>query len=104
MLELLESLSLASGTFVVAGFSVIFALFYGRLDNSFARWAAVVAASALLAYTLYWAPVWLGADASEYSTWSLALIIPWSLVGALASTPVVIVVRKYVNTKRSRDA
>lgn len=104
MLELLESLSFVSGALLIAGLSAVVALFSGRIENRLGRWAAAVAVPVLLAYLLYWSPVWLGADASEYSAWSLAFIVPWGLVGALASFAAAIAVRQYANVKRSRDA
>jgi len=104
MLELIESLSLVSGAFVVTGISIAIALFSGRLKTPAFRWVAVIGAPLLVSSSLYWLPVWLGANSSEYSAWAFAFILPWSLFGALASLVVVIAVRQYTNAKSRRNA
>jgi len=104
MLEAIESLSWISGTFLVSAISVVIALFTGRLRFTGLRWAAVVGAPVIVSYSLYWSPVWLGANPSEYSAWSLAFILPWSLVGVLVSVAVLIAVRQYIKEKHGRNA
>jgi membrane protein implicated in regulation of membrane protease activity len=47
-----------------------------------------VAAPIAIAFMLYRAPVWLGADPSEYSAWVLAFVVPWSIAGVTISVVV----------------
>jgi hypothetical protein len=99
MRELIESLSWTSGFFVVAAMSAVIALITGRLQPIALRWSAIVVTPSTISYCLYWFPVWLGADSSEYSSWSGVFIIPWSAVGILASVAVVIAVRQHLKAK-----
>ena len=39
----------------------------------------------MFSYALYWAPVWLGENPSEFSAWELAFLIPWTLFGVISS-------------------
>jgi hypothetical protein len=34
-----------------------------------------------LAYCLYWLPVWLGAEPSEFSAWAILFVGAWFLAG-----------------------
>lgn len=104
MRALIESISWASGFFVVAVLSAVFALFTGRLKRAAVRWVAVVLVPITISYCLYWSPVWLGAGSSEYSSWSGAFVIPWSLIGILATVAAMIGVRQYLKTKHVHDA
>lgn len=104
MRQIIESLSWTSGFFVVAVLSAVFALFTGRLHPTALRWGAGALAPISISYCLYWLPVWLGADASEYSSWSGVFVIPWSLVGILASVAVTIGVRQHLKAKHVQDA
>ena len=99
-LELLHSLSLASGALVVAGISFVLAFFSAPLKGPAFRWAAALGAPVLVAYALYWSPVWLGDDPSEYSIWALICIVWWSLSGALASASVHLVVRRFMRFEK----
>jgi hypothetical protein len=104
MREIIESLTWTSGFFVVAVLSAVFALFTGRLKLTALRWFAGALAPMVISYCLYWAPVWLGADSTEYSSWSGVFVIPWSLVGILASVAVMIGVRQHLKAKHVQDA
>jgi uncharacterized membrane protein len=104
MRQLVESLSWTSGFFVVAVLSAVFALFTGRLSPTAFRWAAGALVPLAISYCLYWAPVWLGADSSEYSSWSGVFVVPWSLVGILASVAVMLGVRQHLKAKHVQDA
>jgi hypothetical protein len=106
MLQLIESLTWTSGFFVVAAMSAILALFTGRLQAVALRWLACVFLPVAISYCLYWSPVWLGADYSsgEHSTWSGVFVVPWSLVGILASAVVMLGVRQHLRAKHVQDA
>ncbi len=104
MRHLIESLSWASGFFVVAAMSAVLALFTGRLQSAALRWVSCAFAPIAIAYCLYWSPVWLGADSSEYSSWAGAFIVSWSVVGILASAAIMIGVRQDQQVKHAKDA
>lgn len=104
MRQLVESLSWTSGFFVVAVLSAVVALVTGRLNPAALRWATGALVPIAISYCLYWSPVWLGADSSEYSAWSGVVVIPWSLVGILASIAVMIGVRQHLKAKHVQDA
>ena len=104
MRQLIESLSWTSGFFVVAALSGVFALFTGRLQPTALRWASCAFAPIAISYCLYWSPVWLGAESSEYSSWSGVFVMPWSLVGIMASAAVMIGVRQHLRAKHVKDA
>ena len=99
MLEILHSLSWASGFFVVMATAALLALFIARLRPAAWRWIVCAAAPVIISYCLYWYPVWLGADSSEYSSWELICVIPWSVAGILASTIVMVGVRWYLKSR-----
>jgi uncharacterized membrane protein len=104
MRQLIDSLSWTSGFFVVALLSAVVALFTGRLQPTALRWVAGALAPIAISYSLYWSPVWLGADSSEYSSWSGVFVIPWSLVGILVSVAVMIGVRQHLKGKHVQHA
>ena len=103
MRQLIESLSWTSGFFVVAALSSVLALFTGRLQSTALRWASCAFAPIAISYCLYWSPVWLGAEPSEYSSWSGAFVMPWSLVGIMASAAVMIGVRQHLRATHVKD-
>jgi hypothetical protein len=104
MRQLIESQSWASGFLVVVAVSALLALFTGRLQITTSRRISCVLGPVAISYCLYWSPVWLGADSSEYSSWSVAFIAPWSAVGILVSAAIMIGLRQYLKTKRAKDA
>lgn len=88
MKELVESLSLWSGAFLVA---IVSGALVWILAAAFPRlrrlWAVVV--PLVIASCLYWSPVWLGSDPSEYGAWVFVVIPPWFLAGVIASVTVI---------------
>jgi hypothetical protein len=66
-----QSLSLTSASVLVAVISGVAALLIGRIGSAVARWFAAVSFPFVLSYSVYWMPVWLGADGSEYPAWAL---------------------------------
>lgn len=56
-----------------------------------ALWIFIVPFAA--AYCLYWLPVWLGADPSEYDVWKFMIGI-WFIAGFLPSAVLVLILRK----------
>jgi len=49
----------------------------------------------VLAYCLYWSPVWFFGEPSwEYHNWMFAFLVPWFLAGAIPSAVVVRILKK----------
>jgi hypothetical protein len=92
--ELLESISLLSGTVIVALLSAFAAIVFAFLERPVLRRFAAYGAPLIFAYVLYWMPVWLGANPSEYKAWSLVCIIPWASAGAFAAGLVLAAARR----------
>jgi hypothetical protein len=78
-------MSFETGALLIALASAALALVWARIATAVVRWALCVVAPFALAYSLYWSPVWLGASASEFSSWAPIFIGPWFLAGAGAS-------------------
>ena|SRR5271169_5640796 len=94
MKSFVESLSIGSGAAVVAVLSVgVVWLLCSALPPAL-RWLWVGIVPLIFAYSLYWLPVWLGSDSSEYSAWAALFVGPWFLAGAIPSTVLVIVLQK----------
>ena len=97
MKEFVDSLSFGSGALIVAILSagVVWLLCFLFPASLRKLWAVTVPFA--LAYCLYWSPVWLDADQSEfhrallrseYHTWQ-GVIVPWFLAGAISSAAIV---------------
>jgi hypothetical protein len=90
-----QSLSLTSASVLVAVVSGIAALLIGRITSAITRWFAAVLVPFVLAYCVYWMPVWLGADGSEYLAWALLGVGVPFLAGLVLSALVTIVVARH---------
>lgn len=89
-----QSLSLASASVLVAVISAVAALLIGRITSAVARWFVAVLFPFALSYSVYWMPVWLGADGSEYLAWALLGVGAPFLAGLIASAVVTFVVKR----------
>lgn len=89
-----QSLSLGSASVLVAVISAVAALLIGRITSAIARWFAAVLFPFALSYCVYWMPVWLGADGSEYLAWALLGVGVPFLAGLVPSVVVTFVVRR----------
>jgi hypothetical protein len=94
MMTFVNSLSLASGAILVALLSVaVVWLLCSFLPTALrSLWAVIVPFS--LAYCLYWLPVWLGAEPSEFSAWAILFVGAWFLAGFFPSAVVVLILQK----------
>jgi len=92
------------GAILVGLFCALIALFTSRLKATISRWFATLVIPFLIAYSLYWYPVWLGSDSSEYSAWALLVVTPWFMSGAATSIVVTLIVRRYVAGKTKATA
>jgi hypothetical protein len=85
----IKSLTLGSGAMVVGALSAMVALGTHWLKPPLLRWVALLAVPFLLAYALYWSPVWFGGgDRAQYAVWAPVCIGPWTLAGLVASVVV----------------
>jgi hypothetical protein len=87
-LKFLISLSFLSGGCLVALVSAILAAGWGWWQQAWLKRALTFLVPISLSYSLYWLPVWVGQDSSEYAMWAIVCIVPWSVAGVLASTAV----------------
>lgn len=90
-----QSLSLTSASLLVAVISAVAALLIGRITSAVARWFAAVLFPLVLSYSVYWMPVWLGADGSEYLAWALLGVGVPFLAGLLPTAVVTFVVARH---------
>jgi len=86
MRESLESLSFGSLAGIVALISVLLSIVWANLPSRIVGWVVAVIAPFIVAYSLYWLPVWLGADDLEFGAWAGVFIVPWYLIGLIASS------------------
>jgi hypothetical protein len=86
MKEIIESLSLESGAVFVAIVSAIVTVGMNRIFNLKFKWAIILSIPFFVANALYWSPVLLGSNSSEYAAWAPLFIIPWYVVGMLSSS------------------
>jgi hypothetical protein len=94
----LESISLGSGALLIAVLSTVIAwLLRSRLSKNQHSLSAVIVPF-VLAYCLYWSPVWLGSDdVAQYDAWA-GMIVLWFLAGFFPSAVMVLIIQK----RRSR--
>jgi hypothetical protein len=91
--DLVDSLSIWSGALVVAVVSgTVVWLLAWMLPALRKLWVVIV--PLIVAFCLYWYPVWLGADPSEYHAWALVFIVPWFLAGAIPAAAIVHILHK----------
>ena len=101
MLGLIKSLSLDSGSAVVAILSLGLGFLWARIPSTGAAWALALGAPLFVSYSLYWFPVFMGSDASEYNPWAPLVITYWYFAGAVASCLVVLFMRSRKKIKRA---
>jgi len=90
----LLDLSLGSGAILVAicSAAIVWLLCAALPATLRPLWVVVVPFG--LAYSLYWLPVWLGADASEYGAWEGICVGSWFLAGMAPSAAILLILRK----------
>ena len=90
-----QSLSLTSASVLAAVISGVGALLIGRIGSTVARWFAAMLFPFVLSYCVYWMPVWLGADGSEYLAWALLGVGVPFLAGLVPSAIVTFLVTRH---------
>lgn len=99
MKTFLESISLGSGSLLIAVLStgIVWSLRSVLPKNLHSLSALIV--PFILAYCLYWSPVWLGSDdVSQYHAWAGIGIGAWFMAGLFPSAITVLVIQR----RRSR--
>jgi hypothetical protein len=91
---LLQSMSLGSGAVIIAVCSALVSGLWCWVRPGMSAWLVAFLVPFIVSVCLYWAPVWLGANPSEYSSWALLFIAPWFLAGAIPSAVVVFILRR----------
>jgi hypothetical protein len=99
MLELLRSLSWAGGALIIVVVSLVVTFGLVHIKNRITRGCLILLAPFIFSYGLYWAPVWLGANSSEYYSWSLLFIVPWGLAGLFASLMLMILSKVFTQNR-----
>jgi hypothetical protein len=74
MRALVESLNIVTAPIVIAvlSFGAVWLLCSKVSMRLGALWAVIV--PLIIAYSLYWSPVWFGADPSEYGAWEFIIV------------------------------
>jgi hypothetical protein len=101
MIDSLQSLSLQSCAAIVALVSALLAFVWARFPSGVASWLFALLMPLVISCSLYWLPVFMGADAYEYAAWAPIFIVPWYVAGAIASSLVVLLFRGHAK-RRSR--
>ena len=96
MKTFIQSLSLTSGAILLAIVSAAVVWLLCSVFPVSVRKLWVVIVPLVLAYCLYWSPVWFfGEPSSEYHNWMFAFLVPWFLAGAIPSAVVVRILKKH---------
>lgn len=93
MLEYMKSLSLVSTALMVAILVPVVSLLWSYMRKSSFSLVAATAISVVLSCLLYWFPVILGADSSEYWSWAPLVIGVCSAAGIISSLMIVFILR-----------
>lgn len=94
MRALADSLLPYSGIILTGILSVAIVWLLSFLAPKRLRALWVVIVPFVLAYSLYWFPVWLGADPSEYGAWAALGIGELFFAGFLPSAVLVLILQK----------
>ena len=95
MKTFVESLSIGSGAILIALLSVGVVWLLSFVLPIALRWVSVAVVPFVLAYSIYWLPVWLGSDPSEYGAWAVLVVAPWFLSGFIPSAALVVILQKH---------
>jgi hypothetical protein len=98
----LESLPGAAVFALVMALSAVVAGLCLRIRLRTVRWALALVTPFVIAWCIYWMPVWVGNDdPSEYGAWAPLFIVPWGVSGAVASV-LVFVAKRTMTRVRTR--
>src|SRR3977135_1575807 len=94
MKTFLASFSIGSGALLVGVLSMGIVWLLRSLLPKALHSLSVVIVPFILAYCLYWSPVWLGSDPSEYGAWAVLGVGAWFLAGFFPSAVMVLIIQK----------
>jgi hypothetical protein len=97
----LESLPAEALFALVMALSAVVAALCLRIRLPIVRWALALVIPFVIAWCLYWMPVWVGNDPSEYAAWAPLFIVLWGLSGAVASL-LVFIAKRTMTRARTR--
>ena len=101
-------MSIWSAALLIAVLSVCVVWLLSSVLPKGLRWLWVVTVPFILAYCLYWSPVWLGPDPSNlymldrYRVWAGLFIGIWFLAGAVPSAVLVLIIRRHRPMQKTR--
>jgi hypothetical protein len=91
VLNALESLSLGTIALGIAVISSIVAWLLTHIEVKAVTWIFGLGTPLGLAYCIYWLPVWMGRDPSEYASWAPLFITPWFVAGAVPAAGTIVI-------------
>jgi hypothetical protein len=94
MKDFLESLSLGTGAILAAILSAGLVWLLSSVCPAALRKVWLLLIPFLVACCLYWSPVWLGADQSEYHVWVFLGVGAWFVAGLIPSAVIVLMLEK----------
>ena len=95
VLDFLNSVDIFWVTGLVVALSFFLAFIWARITINWVRWSLVLISPFALSGAVYWTPVWLGANVSEYSAWAGAVVLMCGLPSLLVSSIVVFLIRRH---------
>lgn len=93
MLEYIKSLSLFSVALILAIAVPLINLLWSRMRKSPFNLISAAFISIVLSCLLYWLPVTLGADSSEYWSWAPLVIGVWFVAGIIPSVVIMTILK-----------
>jgi hypothetical protein len=101
MIDLFESLPFPATTLIVAAISVVAVALLARITPPSVSWAEALILPGAIAYTTYWAPVWIEhrTNIADYYAWEPITVGCWGFAGVLGSVVCVYVLNRRRRTK-----
>ena len=93
---------LGTTTLVAVLSGLVTAIIWAISPRSSVRWLATLICPIIVAWMLYWLPVFLGAPSSEYGAWAVIFIGIWSVAGVCTSLLIGILWTLTVRRRRAR--
>jgi uncharacterized membrane protein len=102
MLDLFESLPLPATTLISAAVSITVVALISRVTPGLVTWMAALVVPFVVAYSLYWAPVWIShrPNVADYSAWEVIFVGLWGFAGVIGSLGFVLLLRSRRRVKR----
>lgn len=104
IIGILETLPFWTVTAIVGVFSALVTFGVTRGPLLKFKWIVILTVPFPIAYSVYWAPVWLGANVSEYAVWAPLFIIPWYLASVALTVLLLHLAGKLKRGNKSRPS